>query len=265
MKRIISVSYKDDTPAFFSEEFFENVRRGFTMIGTKYGHKAVSLLPKDVYCFVFWTKNCSDHFLEHMQSLQSPFYVQWTITGYDADMEPKVPNKAEVLERFKRTSRMLGNRRVVWRYDPILISGKYTVEYHIAKFAEMAKELKGYTDRCVISFLDEYGKLQNEIRNGLLRKPTLDEVNRIAEGISKAAAENGIKVQTCAERGYNLSRFGIYEGPCVDAEFIESEFGVVLDESVKRKDSFRRCECAVNTDIGGYHRCKHDCLYCYAK
>lgn len=265
MKRIISASYKDDTPAFFSEEFFENVRRGFAMMNTKYGPKAVSLSPKDVYCFVFWTKNCSDHFLANMQTLKSPFYIQWTITGYDADLEPQVPNKAEVIERFKNTSEMLGSKRVIWRYDPILISSKYTVEYHIQRFTEMAKQLKGYTERCVISFFDEYGKIQKEIRSGLMRKPTVAEINRLAEGISKAAAENGIKVQTCAERGYDISRYGIKEGPCVDAEFIETEFGITLDESVKRKDSFRRCDCAVNTDIGNYHRCKHDCKYCYAK
>lgn len=235
------------------------------MVGTKYGPKAVSLLPKDVACFVFWTKNCSDHFREHMQSLKSPFYIQWTITGYDKDMEPNVPEKTEVIERFKRASGMLGSRRVIWRYDPILISDKYTEEYHTARFAEMAKELKGHTERCVISFLDEYGKIQTEVRKGTLRKPTPDEVNRMAEAISRAAAENGMTVQTCAEREYDLSRYGIHEGPCVDAEFIEKEFGLKLDESLKRKDSFRRCDCAVNTDIGGYHRCKHDCLYCYAK
>lgn len=265
MKRIISASYKDDTPAFFSEEFFNNVRRGFAMIETKYGPKAVSLLQKDVHCIVFWTKNCCDHFIENMQTLKMPYYIQWTITGYDKDIEPKVPEKSEVLERFKKVSGIIGPRRTIWRYDPILISDKYTVEYHISRFAQMCRTLKGYTTRCVISFFDEYGKIQNEIKQGLMRKPTLSEIRTMAAAMAKAAAENGMTIQTCAERGYDISEFGIKEGPCVDAAFIESEFGITLDESIKRTDSFRRCDCAVNTDIGNYHRCRHDCKYCYAK
>ena len=158
MKRIISASYKDDTPAFFSEEFFENVRRGFAMIRTKNGPKAVSLLPEDVHCIVFWTKNCSDHFIEHMQTLNVPYYIQWTITGYGKDLEPQVPEKDEVIARFRKVSSIVGPKRVIWRYDPILISDKYTAGYHIERFRQMAAQMKGYTTRCVISFFDEYGK-----------------------------------------------------------------------------------------------------------
>lgn len=265
MKKIISASYKDDTPAFFSEEFFENVRKGFTTVTTRYGTRTVSLLPEDVHCFVFWTKNCSDHFLENMQTLRSPFYIQWTITGYDSDLEPQVPDKEEVISRFIRASNILGSSRVIWRYDPILINDKYTVEYHIRRFEEMAAKLNEYTRRCVISFFDEYGKIRKEIESRLMRKPTTEEVHRLAEGIGKAARKYGLKVQTCAERGYDLSEYGILEGPCIDADFIEAEFGISLEPHIKKTDSFRPCNCAMNTDIGGYHRCKHDCKYCYAK
>ena len=265
MKKIVSVSYKDDTPAFFSEEFFKDVKRGYRAVSTRYGSKRVSLLPEDVHCFVFWTKNCSDHFIANMQTLNVPYYVQWTITGYGKDIEPMVPDKNEVIERFKTVSGIIGPRRTIWRYDPILMSEKYTAEYHIRRFREMCEAMKGFTTRCVISFFDEYGKIQKEIRQGIMRKPTLEEINMMAEAMSRAAADNGMTVQTCAERGYDLTRFGIHEGPCVDAAFIESEFGIRLEDSIKQPDSFRPCNCAVNTDIGTYHRCRHDCKYCYAK
>lgn len=264
MKKIISASYKDDTPAFFSEEFFNDLKKGFRQITGKLNYK-VSLKPEDVYCFVFWTKNCSDHFIEHMKNIKSPFYIQWTITGYDAGIEPEVPNKEEVIRRFQKVSKMIGSKNTIWRYDPILMSDKYTTEYHIEKFEEMATKLERYTDRCVISFFDEYGKIKDEIKKGLMRKPTLDEIHKMAAAFSESAKKHGITMQTCAERGYNLSEYGIHEGPCVDAEYIETLIGESLPEEIKKKNSFRRCDCAVNTDIGSYHRCKHNCLYCYAK
>lgn len=265
MKRIISCSYKDDTPAFFSEEFFRNYSRGFAMINTKHGPKAVSLKPADVACIVFWTKNPSDHFLQNMKTLRVPFYIQWTISGYEKDLEPKVPDKEEIVARFKQAVRTIGPNRVWWRYDPILISDKYTVEYHKKKFMELTEALTGYTTHCVISFLDEYGKIQNEIKAGAMRAPAITEIKDMAAHFSRMAAAAGITVQTCSEGQYDLSGYDIMEAPCVDAKFIEEEFGLRLDPSIKAPSSFRRCKCAVNTDIGTYHRCRHDCKYCYAK
>lgn len=277
-KRIISVSYKDDTPAFHSEEFFESYRKGLALVDTKYGRKAVSLRPEDVHCFVFWTKNPSDHFIKHaLTELQSPWYMQWTITGYDKDMEPNVPDKATVIERFKKASlainphkdrddnEPLDPRRIWWRYDPVLISGKYTVEWHKAKFAEMCRALEGYTSRCVVSFLDEYGKISSLVRFGALRAPTTAEVHELARSFGETAARHGITIQTCSEGQYDLTAYGIHEAPCIDAAFIEEEFGITLPQDIKTPGSFRRCQCAVNTDIGAYHRCRHDCKYCYAK
>lgn len=264
-KQIISCSYRDDTPAFFSEEFFRNYRRGLAMIPGKYGPKAVSLRPDDVHCIVFWTKCASNHFLQNMSTLNVPYYIQWTITGYGKDMEPMVPDKDYVLTFFKTAASKIGPRRVWWRYDPILINDKYTAEYHKQRFAEMAETLTGYTTHCVISFLDEYGKIKDEIQNGQMRAPTLAEIHDMAKSMSLSATAAGMTVQTCSEGQYDLRPYGIHEAPCIDPAFIEEEFGIKLPETIKRPGSFRRCLCAVNTDIGSYHRCSHDCKYCYAK
>ncbi len=265
MKRIISASYKNDIPAFGSEEFFQNLRKGYVEITTRFGRSRISLRPEDVYCIVFWTKNTSEHFLQNMQSIRSPWYIQWTITGYNKDIEPNVPDKSKVIENFRYISSLLGPERTMWRYDPIFISGKYSVDYHKKAFARLCSLLHGYTTRCTISFMDEYGKIAPLVKAGVMRAPTLDEINSLAEDMAKEAALHGITIQTCSEGQYNLTRYGIHEAPCVDAEFMEKTFGLFLPEQVKKPNSFRRCLCAVNTDIGAYHTCKHDCAYCYAK
>lgn len=264
-KRIISVSYKDDTPAFFSEEFFADYAAGYRDINTKYGTMHVSLRPEDVFCFVFWTKNPSDHFLKHIDDLKSPFYVQWTITGYGKDIEKNIPDKDIVMQRFKTLSERIGKSRCVWRYDPILMAPGLEVDWHVKRFEEMAANLEGYTGRCVISFMDSYAKINKECVRIGMRPPTYDEIQKVSESIAKSAARHGMTVQTCAERKYDLRRYGIVEGACIDGDYIEHEFGVELPEKNKKPGTFRPCLCILNTDIGSYHRCKHGCEYCYAK
>ena len=265
MKRIISASYKDDTPAFKSEEFFNDLKRGFREIPSKFGIQRISLKPEDVYCFVFWTKNPSDHFIAHMADIKSPFYIQWSITGYDQDIEANLPSKKDVMNKFIAISKMLGKERTVWRYDPILISGKYTVQEHILRFRNMCDKLKEYTTHCVISFMDEYGKILDKVYAGEMRAPSLNEVQTISKAFGEIAKEAGITIQTCSEGQYDLSAYGIHEGPCIDPELVEKLSGETLPDKVKTPNSFRRCRCAVNTDIGSYHTCKHGCKYCYAQ
>lgn len=265
MKRIISASYKNDIPAFGSEAFFAALERGYTEMNTKLGVSRVSLRPEDVYCIVFWTKNASEHFLSNISSLQVPWYIQWTISGYHEDIEPNVPAKRTVIENFRRVSRAVGPKRTMWRYDPILISERYTVDYHKRAFAKLCSLLHGYTERCTISFLDEYGKIAPLVKQGVMRAPTTEEIHELSKFMSAEAARHGMTVQTCSEGKYDLTAYGIKEAPCVDAEFIESVLGVTLSEQVKTPNTFRRCLCAVNTDVGAYHTCRHDCAYCYAK
>lgn len=265
MKRILSVSYKDDTPAFKSEQFFDDLKNGSRTLHTKYGPMKVSLRPEDVYCLIFWTKNPSDHFIQHLGDIKSPFYIQWTITGYDRDMEENIPDKDTVMQRFIKVSKMIGPERIFWRYDPILINGKYTVEEHIKRFRRMCDILAPYTRTCVISFMDEYNKIADKVKAGEMRAPTLDEIHAISKGFGNIAELCGITVRTCSEGKYDLRQYGIEEGACIDAELIEKLTGETLPSALKTPNSFRRCRCAVNTDIGSYHTCKHGCKYCYAK
>ncbi len=264
-KRIISASYREDIPAFRSEEFFSDLERGYTFIQTKAGRMRISLLPEDVYCFVFWTKNPSDHFIEHMKDIKVPFYIQWTVTPYGKDIEPNVPGLFELLMRFEEVSKAVGPERVIWRYDPICMSREMTVKWHCQTFESMCRMFEGLTHKCVISFMDGYGKISDVLRKGILRIPGGEEVLDIAKSFGKTAAKHGLTVQTCSEGQYDLTAFGIREAPCVDPVLIERLTGETLPARIKTPGSFRPCQCAVNTDIGSYHQCKHGCIYCYAK
>ena len=59
---------------------------------------------------------------------------------------------------FQKLSHKIGKEKVIWRYDPIIFTDKYNIEYHLKAFEQIAKELHGYTSKCVISFVDIYAK-----------------------------------------------------------------------------------------------------------
>lgn len=149
--------------------------------------KSISLAKENVDCFVFWTKN-PEPMLKRLDELNGyPFYFQFTLTGYSKRIEPGVPDKHYMLSVFQELSRRTSPKQVIWRYDPIFFSEAYTMEYHKKAFRSIAEALDGYTKRCVISFIDIYGKLQSRVAPYGIRTPQIDEIMELAQFISETA------------------------------------------------------------------------------
>lgn len=161
-----------------------------------------------------------------------------------------------IIQKFCTLSQAIGKERVVWRYDPILLSKNISPEWHIEQFQSLCKELKGFTDTFVISFLDEYKKLDKT----KYRAPALNEMFVIGETFAEIARKNGLRIQTCAEE---ISVLGISKGACIDKERIKRICGYPI---LAKKDRSQRgaCLCAESIDIGEYDTCNHLCGYCYA-
>jgi len=147
--------------------------------------------------------------------------------------------------------------------DFLYSNDKYTIEYHINTFKEMAKTLNGYTKKCVISFLDFYPKINDRINHLNIHKISDKEINYLASELVKIAKANDITIATCAEK-IDLETFGIEHNACIDGNFIEMICGKKL-KSVKKDPSQRELyQCIASRDIGTYGTCKNGCIYCYA-
>lgn len=263
---IISASRRTDIPAFYSDWFFSRIKEGFAEVKNPFNPsnvRKISLKPEDVDCIVFWTKNPKP-MISRLEELKNyEFYFQFTLNAYGKDIEKNVPSKnGEITDTFKALSEKIGKKRLIWRYDPILITDKYTADYHMERFKRLAGELNGYFDACVISFIDSYAKTEKRFKENGVRELTEEEIFRIAEAFSSVSKENGFKINTCAEK-IDLSRFGIGHSSCVDKARIEALTGKNLD---LRKDKYQRkeCGCCESADIGAYNTCIHKCVYCYA-
>lgn len=158
---ILSVSRRTDIPAFYSDWFFNRLQAGFVDVRNPMNIHQISRIkisPDVVDCIVFWTKN-PKKMLDRLDELSGyNYYFQFTINPYDKQIEHYVPQKSEVIATFQALSMKIGPEKVIWRYDPILLTNKIDVNYHIKYFNELAKRLNGYTNRCVISFVDLYKK-----------------------------------------------------------------------------------------------------------
>lgn len=262
---IISASRRTDIPAFFPDWFFKRIAEGYVYVRNPYNPNQISkvdLSPSVVDCIVFVTKNPM-RMLDRLDLLSRyQYYFQFTVTPYDRDLEPNVLPKDVIMGFFKRLSRVIGRHRVIWRYDPVILTDRYDLRFHEEAFSRMAKKLSPYTERCIISFLDIYKNNVGNLSDINLVELTANRMREAAGMISHIAGAYGLKTTSCAE-DIDLENCGIPHGKCIDEELISRITGYRLNV---KKDKAQRphCCCAVSIDIGAYNTCLHGCLYCYA-
>lgn len=262
---ILSVSRRTDIPAYYSEWFINRLKAGFVYIRNPMNNDQVSkvVLNTDVVdCIVFWSKNPEPLLgkLDIIDNMGYRYYFQFTITPYDKDIETALVNKRQIIDTFKRLSDRIGRQKVIWRYDPIIINDQIPIEFHIDSFYKLASKLSGYTDECIISFVDRYRKTN---KYNIIRDIAEIEMNEIAEAFSEIALQRGMTIKTCAEK-IDLSKYSIQHASCIDRDKIESIINVPLKDIVKRDGQRKDCGCIECIDVGAYNTCKNGCLYCYA-
>ena len=263
---ILSVSRRTDIPNYYADWFYNRIREGFVYVRNPMNAHQISridLSREVVDCIVFWTKNPKP-MMDRLDELAAyHYYFQFTLTGYGNNMEPNVPHKKEVMiPVFQELSERIGKQSVVWRYDPIFFTEKYTPEYHLKAFGQIAEALGGYTEKCVISFLDMYAKTRRNMQSAGLYEIEKEELAEFAGRLAGLASKNGMKIGSCAE-SIDLEAFGIPHNCCIDRELIEKITGCKI-RAEKDKNQRPECGCVESVDIGAYHTCRNGCLYCYA-
>ena len=262
---IICASRRTDIPAFHSEWLMNRIREGYALVRNPVAKNVVyraDLSPRNMDLLLLMTKDPRPMmpYIAELKERGIEMGFQVTITPYGRDMEPGVPDKAEIAEAFRRISEIIGRDRIVWRYDPVILNKRYDIRYHQRKFELLCKELGGYTERCIFSFVEIHDKLKGLCGDGTLRKVSEEEAREIGRIFSEAAEGSEMELDLCCSE-YDLSEFGIRTRGCIDREQMRS-MGVPFEElPTPIRD---RCLCVKNIDIGEYDTCDHDCVYCYA-
>lgn len=265
---IISASRRTDIPAFFGEWFYNRLLAKEVIVRNPMNPKIltkIQLDPRNIDCIVFWTKNPKDflQYLPKIDKLGYKYYFQFTLTSYDSLLEKNVAKKDTIINTFIELSNLIGKEKVVWRYDPILINDKYSIEYHAKWFEYIIDKLQNYTEKCVISFIDSYSFLKKSFIENNIQELDINLITNIASILSEIAINKSIPLYTCTEK-INLDSIGIRHNKCIDDELINRITNSIL---LSKKDVSQReeCGCIASRDIGTYNTCTHNCIYCYAK
>ena len=258
---ILSVSNRTDIVAFYSEWFMNRYNSGYVDVRNPFNPKLVNRIYFDnVDLIVFCTKNPLP-ILDKIKFIDKKILFQVTITPYNKDIEPDVISKKEIIKAIKELSDIIGIDNLYIRYDPIFLSNKYDINYHIKAFGKLCSLLNGYTKKIIVSFIDQYKNVKNNMNTLNIREFTEEDYKLIGENFSKIAKKNNMIVQTCFENR-NLCEYGFTKGECLSHELAYKITGKSYKNWTARKE--RLCNCVEMVDIWVYNSCKHFCKYCYA-
>jgi hypothetical protein len=273
---IISASRRTDIPAFYSEWFMNRIRAGYCTVPNPFNRSqvsVVSLKPEDVDVIVFWTRNPRPLF-PHLAELDwrgYRYYFQYTVMDNPRAIDPKSPTVDASVKTFRELADRVGPQRVIWRYDPIVLSEVTPPEFHTTTHALIAGALAAATQRNVVSIVDIYRKAMKRLRNLQRQGIVVEEIkpNALPEAVDamlerfvKTTSWYGMEIFSCAEI-LDQQPLGIRPGKCIDDEYIARTFGLHLQT---KKDPSQReaCGCVASKDIGIYDTCLFGCQYCYA-
>jgi Domain of unknown function (DUF1848) len=271
---IISASRRTDLPAFYARWFIQRLRAGCCTVPNPFNPQQVdrvSLLPEDVDVVVFWTRNPRPLFpyLDELDERGFRYYFQFTLLDNPRLIDPHVPRLPAALATFQKLAERIGSQRVIWRYDPIVLSEITPPAFHLEAYAHIAEALRGCAFRSVISLMDAYPKIGKRLKTlaeqGVRLLPCDPSQEWFGEWMRSLVAigtANGMEVMSCAEP-YDLRPYGVCPGKCVDDEYIARVFGLEVSH-VKHTAQRKACGCVVSKDIGMYDSCLFGCCYCYA-
>ncbi len=259
---ILMVSGRTDIVAFYTPWFLNRLKEGYVDVRNPFNPKLVSRINmQDVDAIMFCTKNPTP-IIPYLEKIKKPKLFHITLTPYLKDIEPNLPPKKDLLDKIKQVSKIVGKDYTYVRYDPIFINEKYTLEYHIKMFERLCSNLDGYINHIIISFLDDYKNVRNNIKVINPKILTKGDYKTIGENFARIAKSHNMTVQTCFE-DEDLVEYGFIKADCL---------GIGLAHKLTGKSKFKKwkarsggkCNCVEMVDIGAYNTCSHFCKYCYA-
>lgn len=291
---IVSASRSTDIPAFYADWYINRLKAGYIKWTNPFNGVASYISFDKTRLMVFWSKNPKPLFkyFDYIDENYPNYYFQYTLNDYDGDLlETKVPPLNRRIETFIELSEKIGAEKVVWRFDPLMLTKCIDVDLLLRKIENIGDALLGYTQKLVFSFADIsiYKKVQSNLnKNGVdYIEFDIEQMKNVALGLQELNKKWNIEIATCSEK-INLEKYEITHNKCVDDDLIiklfsddnllmdflgvkvvqptlfENDTKTKKSKVLKDKGQRQLCGCIMSKDIGQYNTCPHGCIYCYA-
>lgn len=225
---IVSASRSTDIPAFYADWFFERLKRGYSAWTNPFNGVTSYISYSKTRFIVFWSKNPRP-LLEHLDYLKEKniqCYIQYTLNDYETEgLEKGVPPLAQRIETFKILVDKLGKGRIIWRFDPMILTDKIKIDELLSKIKNIGDQLKDYTEKLVFSFADiaSYRKVKFNLEKNGINYIEWNEatMNEFAEKLSAVNRERGwdFQLATCGEK-IGIEHYGIEHNRCIDEDLM---------------------------------------------
>lgn len=294
---IVSASRSTDIPAFYADWFLNRLKAGYSAWTNPFNGVKSYVAYDNTRLIIFWSKNpkplltiggCLDYLAE--KGINT--YIQYTLNDYVTEkLERGVPDLQERIDTFKRLVDRLGFGKVIWRFDPMILTNQIGCDDLLAKIENIGNQLKGYTEKLVFSYADirTYRKVQaNLTKNSInYREFEQEDMLYVAKNLARLNERWGFTLATCGEK-IDIDQFGIIHNKCIDDDIMIKYFSedkklmdflgveiikgdlfnpdntIIKRQNNKDKGQRQFCGCIVSKDIGEYNTCPHLCEYCYA-
>jgi DNA repair photolyase len=283
---ILSASRATDIPAFHANWLIERLKSGFSVWQNPFNGKNYKVSFRKAKAIVFWTKNPLPllPFLNEIEDAGLVYYFLFTLNDYEKEgFEPNIPALGERISTFQKLSSLVGKERVIWRFDPLILTPELDLSELLRRIERIGNELYPFTEKLIFSFVEMYRKVKINFRN--LGDETIEWTDErkysLAENLQNMNKNWDLQLRSCAT-GLGLEKFGIEHNRCIDAELLakishdadflsylgygKDLFGKLVRIKPLEKDKGQRefCGCFPAKDIGQYNTCPHSCIYCYA-
>lgn len=223
---IVSASRSTDIPAFYADWFFHRLKVGYSAWTNPFNGLKSYVTYQNTRFIVFWSKNplpLLNH-LDYLEERNIGCYIQYTLNDYEKEkLEQGVPALQQRIDTFKQLVDKLGKGRVVWRFDPLILTDDISIDTLLAKIEYLGDQLKGYTDKLVFSYADilSYRKVKANLEKSNIPYQEWTEAQMLdfAKKLSALNRRWGYTLATCGEK-VDLQQFGIEHNHCVDDALI---------------------------------------------
>ena len=226
LPEVVSASRSTDIPAFYADWFFHRLKVGYSVWTNPFNGARSYISYQNTRFIVFWSKNPRP-LLSHLDELKArgiDCYIQYTLNDYQLEgLEPEVRPLGERIDTFLRLVDRLGKERVIWRFDPLILTDQIDKDSLLEKVNRIGERIHGYTEKLVFSFADieGYRKVKGNLEQQGVRYREWDEfsMRKMAEGLARLNERWGLTLATCGEK-IDLSDLGIVRNHCVDDELM---------------------------------------------